>query len=60
LSEEKGMNKLKKYLEKKRLELNMRKMKIMKCRRKNERIKKMGKCKMMEEVKKFNYLRYTL
>lgn len=53
----------KKYIEKKKLELNVGKTRIMRCRRGGERWKKTEwkwKSREIEEVRKFKYLEYVI
>jgi len=57
------MQRLEGYLERKKLELNPNKTKIMRCRKGGGRIKNSDwrcKGKVIEEVKRFQYLGYTL
>lgn len=57
------MGKLEKYLEEKEMELNVRKKKIIRCRKEGGRWKKIGwrwKGREVEEVKEFKYLGYVI
>lgn len=57
------LGKLKRYLDKKKLNINMRKIKVMKFKKGGGRMKEIKwrwKGKRIEEVKKFTYLGYKL